>query len=427
MTASESLGVSATDDITQSPSSVITSNGETTLSSTTGDVTLDGENDFQGTVNASGANVALNDVNGIELGTITASESLGVSATDDITQSPSSVITSNGETTLSSTTGDVTLDGENDFQGTVNASGANVALNDVNGIELGTITASESLGVSATDDITQSPSSVITSNGETTLSSTTGDVTLDGENDFQGTVNASGANVALNDVNGIELGTISASESLGVSATDDITQSPSSVITSNGETTLSSTTGDVTLDGENDFQGTVNASGANVALNDVNGIELGTITASESLGVSATDDITQSPSSVITSNGETTLSSTTGDVTLDGENDFQGTVNASGANVALNDVNGIELGTITASESLGVSATDDITQSPSSVITSNGETTLSSTTGDVTLDGENDFQGTVNASGANVALNDVNGIELGTITASESLGVSATA
>ncbi|BAK72755.1 hypothetical protein [Arcobacter sp. L] len=265
-------------DITQSPSSVITSNGETTLSSTTGDVTLDGENDFQGTVNASGANVALNDVNGIELGTISASESLGVSATDDITQSPSSVITSNGETTLSSTTGDVTLDGENDFQGTVNASGANVALNDVNGIELGTITASESLGVSATDDITQSPSSVITSNGETTLSSTTGDVTLDGENDFQGTVNASGANVALNDVNGIELGTISASESLGVSATDDITQSPSSVITSNGETTLSSTTGDVTLDGRtNQFKGKINLNAKNAKINATSKLNLGDI------------------------------------------------------------------------------------------------------------------------------------------------------
>ncbi|MGE0050807.1 MAG: hypothetical protein AB7S49_04715, partial [Arcobacter sp.] len=148
------------------------------------------------------------------------------STTGDITQASGTSIIVTNETTLSSTTGDVTLDGENDFQGTVNASGANVALNDVNGIELGTINASESLGVSATDDITQSPTSVITSAGETTLSSTTGDVTLSGENDFQGTVNASGANVALNDVNGIELGTINASESLGVSATDDITQSP---------------------------------------------------------------------------------------------------------------------------------------------------------------------------------------------------------
>ncbi|MFY9088490.1 hypothetical protein, partial [Arcobacter aquimarinus] len=202
-----------------------------------------------------------------------------------------------------------------------------------------------------------------------------------------------------------------------VSAKDDITQSVNSVISSAGETTLASTNGDITLTGNNDFAGTVNASGKDVALNDVNGIELGAVTSSGTLDVSAKDDITQSVNSVISSAGETTLASTNGDITLTGNNDFAGTVNASGKDVALNDVNGIELGAVTSSGTLDVSAKDDITQSVNSVISSAGETTLASTNGDITLSGlNNSFKGLINLDAKNANINSKDRLNLGDVT-----------
>ena len=120
---------------------------------------------------------------------------------------------------------------------------------------------------------------MITASGETTLASTSGDITLDGENDFQGTVNASGANVALNDVNGIELGDIASTGTLGVTAQDDITQTVDSVITASGETTLASTTGDITFDGANNsFRGIINLDAKNATINSKNRLNLGVVT-----------------------------------------------------------------------------------------------------------------------------------------------------
>jgi hypothetical protein len=254
--------VSAQDDVTQAAGSVVSATGETTLASTAGDITLDGAgNDFGGTVNASGGNVELADANGIELGNVDADGTLGVTAEGDVTQADGSTISATGETTLASATGDITLDGENNDFGVVNASGGNIALADANGIELGDVNASGSLGVSAEGNITQADGGTVSTGGETTLASANGDITLVSEsNDFGGTVNAAGGNVALADANGIELGDVNASGSLGVSAEGDITQADGSTISATGETTLAAG-GDITLDGENNDFLVVNATG----------------------------------------------------------------------------------------------------------------------------------------------------------------------
>jgi hypothetical protein len=105
------------------------------------------------------------------------------------------------------------------------------------------------LGVEAVGNISQTPTSTISAGGETTLASTTGDVTLDGtDNDF-GIINVSGKDVSLADKNGITLGEVATTGTLGVEAVGNISQTPTSTISAGGETTLASTTGDVTLDG----------------------------------------------------------------------------------------------------------------------------------------------------------------------------------
>jgi hypothetical protein len=94
-------------------------------------------------------------------------------------------------------TEDITLNGANNDFSTINVSGNNVALADINGIELGDITTTGTLGVEAIGDISQSATSVIATTGITTLSSTTGDIALDGANNDFSTINVSGNNVAL--------------------------------------------------------------------------------------------------------------------------------------------------------------------------------------------------------------------------------------
>jgi hypothetical protein len=500
VTTTGTLGVDAVGNITQNPTSVITATGETTLASTSGDIALSGANDFKETVSASGVNVALNDINGIELGAITSTGTLGVDAAEDITQATGSVITATGETTLASTSGDIALSGANDFKDTVNASGANVALNDVNGIELGAVASTGTLGVDAVGNISQASGTALSTTGDVTLASSSGDITLDSAtNNFGGSLGLSGDTVALsNYAHALTLGDVASQTALNITTTnqaiaqatgttlvsngtatlnagtadislanagndfttlalsganvsfkDDtggvvlndvtttgtlsavssdgaITQNSSAVLSVGGIATLNAGTADVTLsNATNDFKNTVNVVGANVALADANSLELGAVTSTGTLGVGAVGNITQNPTSVITATGATTLASTNGDVKLDGTNNDFSTINVSGKDIALADKNGIELGNVTSTGTLGLTALDNITQNPTSVITATGATTLASTSGDVKLDGTNNDFSTINVSGKDVALADKNGIELGNVTSTGTLGVDA--
>ena len=463
ITTTGTLGVNAVDSITQTAGATITAALATTLASTNGNIALsNANNDFQSTVNASGGNIALEDKDSITLGNITSTGTLGVTATTDITQTTGTTITAALATTLAATTGNIALDSTtNDFVGTVNATGANVTLADTNGMtavlhatgdsilnsggaldvsgitqnltttttnggttNFGATTVAGALETTSTGAVTQSGALAIT--GVSTINATGQNVALNNSaNDFKNTVNASGKDVALADANGVELGNITTIGTLGVAAVGNITQSGTSVINATGETTLASTTGDIKLDGANNDFSSINVSGKDVALADKNGIELGTVTSSGTLGLAAVGNITQSGTSVINATGETTLASTTGNVKLDGANNDFSTINVSGKDVALADKNGIELGTIASSGTLGVNAVADITQTAGKTITANGATTLASTSGNIALDnGTNDFKNTVNASGSNVALADANGVTLGNVTAAGTLGVS---
>jgi hypothetical protein len=468
-----------------------------------GSNTWNGVTSFTGMNSGSWRNLNLVTVSNLNLGDVTATGKLDAKSDQNlflsgniqvaslsleavsgsITQSGGVLTVTAGPTDLMAGD-DITLDSAgNDFTGTVNATGNDITLVDsVGGLTLGNVDASGTLNVSSTDgDITQANGTTITVDGTTTLNAsdvvngvvTPANITLDGAaNDFGGTVNATGGNIALVDgVGGLILGNIDASGTLNVSSTDGaITQDSSggNKIVVDGTTTLSAsdvvngvvTPANITLDGAaNDFGGTVNATGGNIALVDgVGGLILGNIDASGTLNVSSTDGaITQDSSggNKIVVDGTTTLSAsdvvngvvTPANIRLDGAaNDFGGAVNVLGANdVTLNDTNSLTLGNVTTTGNLDATAGNDITltgtvsvanltleATDGALLQNGGALTVSglanlSASADIQLaSAGNDFMGLVNAQAQNVSITDSNALSLGTVTAQGNLTLAST-
>ncbi|WP_298399826.1 YDG domain-containing protein [uncultured Azonexus sp.] len=101
-----------------------------------------------------------------------------------------------------------------------------------------------------------------------------------------------------------------------------------------------------------------------------------------------------------------------------------GTLDITG-NAGINQTSGnTTLGDILVGGTLGVSAAGNIAQARGSRVAVTGVTTLSSSAGDILLDNpDNDFGGTVAATGRNITLRDANAITLGSITAINDLTV----
>ena len=219
---------------------------------------------------------------------------------------------------------------------------------------------------------------------------TTYDITLDGANNDFSTVNAEGANITLVDVNSLTLRDVTATGNLNATAATDlvlsgdvsadtldltatageINQTGGKLSVNTGQTNLIAGT-DITLNSaDNDFNGTVNAEGNNIALVDgAGGLTLGDITAGGTLDVTSIDGaIDQVNGTTIAVTGETTLSAsdggdpaTTYDITLDDANNDFSTVNAEGANISLVDSGALEFGVVTATANFSVTSTGDLT------------------------------------------------------------------
>ncbi|MEI7780508.1 MAG: hypothetical protein WCJ18_01110, partial [Planctomycetota bacterium] len=420
----------------------LTVGGTSSFDGGAGVVTIsNANNDFTGAVSAQNTGafaVTLVDKTAILLGAISTTGALGVTAVGITQNQPLSVT---GVATFDGGSGGITLtDAANDFLNTVNltatgAAGASVT--DKNAINLGAVsTGTGTLAITASGAITQTAAG-ITTGGAVVLGSGSGAITLtDGDNDFGGAVSATntgGAAIALVDANSIELGAISASGALAVTAVG-ITQTTDGV-TAVGNATFSAGTGVITLtDADNDFQGTValSSSGANdVAITDKNAIQLaassvgsGTLTVT-AVGITQTGAITQTASA-----GAATFSGGEGVITLtNAGNDFTGAVaaNNTGANaIQITDSNALELGAITTADNLTLNAGGAVTQAASTAIVVTGTTSVTATGSDITLTNTgNDFGGAVSLTGKNVAVYDSTSLLLGPSTATGTYAATA--
>ena len=306
----------------------------------------------------------------LTLGDITATGDFEATSTDgDITQADNTTIEIAGDATLEASemvngqkqSRNITLDGaSNDFGGTVNADGANITLVDGNGgLTLGDFTTTGKLDATAVTDINISGNVIAE------------DVTFDAGRD----INING-NVTADTLNADAGGSITQSEGSTLAIENTVTLNAGDAITLDGtlnaaDTTLTaindvilngtlnvaaldvtSTEGNITVNGEltaNDL--TLDAAN-NIAIN-------GDVTA-DTLNADAGGDITQGTNGTLVVNDGPTNLQAGNDITLSGANDFNGLVNADGNNIALNDVNGLTLGTVNARADVQLASVGDL-------------------------------------------------------------------
>ncbi|MCB0968488.1 MAG: hypothetical protein KDB37_16775, partial [Ilumatobacter sp.] len=422
-------------------------------------VTLDhAGNDFDGPVNVDTSNggvsapadvVVFDGATDLYLGSIVANNLTATAAGDNIFDVDGRSISAAGTSLFTvSGGGMVELNGDHDFVGAVSvdtASGGpgNVVLNDVaGGIVLGTVTAADLTVTSSDGDITDSAGQAITVAGMADLSATDGagtdfDVLLDesATHDFQGQVDAYGGTVYIDDLSDIQLGTVTATSpmTLTIIAAGDIDDTPGLAITSVGPANFFAG-GHVWLDNSTPFThdlNEVNADGTSIILRDVDDIQLGNINTAGDLTVETFGPITSTadsgPGGNVNVGGLTTLDSNGNDITLDAaSNDFN-EVDADGANIVLADIDDIQLGTVTATGDLSVTAGGQIDDVAGEAITVGGLTTLTATGFDILLDNSPALHdlNEVDADGVNIVLVDVDDIQLGTVTATGDLSVTA--
>ncbi|MDX1901007.1 MAG: hypothetical protein SFW66_03255 [Gammaproteobacteria bacterium] len=425
--------------------------GATALDAGINSITLNtNTNDFNTVSVTSGNNVTLVDSNAIALGSINTTGTLSVTSSGAITQV--GVISSIGTATFSAgNANNITLNTYTNHFSTIRFTTANnVSVSNDTAVTLGTSTISNALNVTAAGSISQNGVLTIIGMPTFTLTTANSDISLASQaNNFSITPNLTNngnvrdvllrninvtatvpnlptglrnVTLTLNNASALQLPAINTSGNLLVTSNGPITQS--GALTIAGTSTFAAGSGnDITLNNaENNFL-TVNiSSGKRVSLTDINDLNLGASTVSDTLSVVTNGALTDSGKlSVI---GETTIHTNANNITLNTTtNDFSTISILSGNNVTLTDTNAIILNSINAMGTLNVTSKGAITQSGS--IQSLGSATFSAgSANNITLDNiNNDFSSINITSGNNVSLTDINALTLGASTVSGAFNV----
>ena len=241
-----------------------------------------------------------------------------------------------------------------------------------------------------TNSFSQTGTGTLAISGDATFDVGTNNFTLSNSGNSFGSLGVSANDVAISNITGaLTLANMSVAGTLGVNIAGNILQTAGTTIDVAGATTLASTTGNIALDSAtNDFQSTVNASGANVALKDANGLELGDITTTGTLGVTAVDDITQKTGTALATGGNIALASTTGDITLtEAGNNFGGSFGASANTIALtNYAHPLALGNIVSQTALTIETDNQaVTQAAGSTLLLSGTSSIDAGTSTIAL------------------------------------------
>jgi len=448
------VGITQSGIITQAASA-----GAATFNGGAAAITLtDASNDFTGAVslNNSGAfDVAVRDVNALDLGTSSIGRHLSVTAGGHITQTGGALTVTGGTTTVAVTSAgsDILLHTQaNDFgtspvvfggtqsnihdvglrninAGAVQPSYAGLTnlhsltlIHDNTAIDLPAFTLSGDLTVTAGGMITDS--GVLSVTGTTTLAAGSNDIILDSANNFGTVAITSGNNVTLVDTSGLILGTSTIAGTLSVTTAGDITDSGNVAVT--GLTTLTTGAGNsITLDNADNFSTVVITNSNNVTLNDTNALDLGTSTITGNLAVTAGGAITDSGNVAVIGTGSFNAGAnaiTLGDTTTA---NF-GAMTVVGTTVTVTEASSTEFTGASSATSLTLTSGGAITQTGGSSVVVSGTTSLNAAGANVTLAQAGNNFGTVTVAAVNdVTLRDLNAIDLGASTINGFLDVTA--
>lgn len=363
----------------------------TTLSTGSGDITLNNASNDFGTVSVtSGNNVNVRDSGALVLGASTVSGTLSVNTSGAITDSGALAVT--GTTTLAAGSGNnITLDNSDNFSTVVISSGNDVTLNDTGAIVLGASTVSGLLTVTAGGNITQS--GTVTATGAALDAGSSDIVMNNASNDFNnGTVSLTGDDISIVDTDaaGLVLGDVLASGDFTLTATagGGVEQALGTHLEITGDTSLNAGTNDILLTRtSNVFSGDVSFTGGNVQLVTSGNLALSGGTASDGFSANA-DSISQTAALAI--DGTATFTASSIIALTDVDNDLETLVIDGGNNVNVVNSGAIVLGTSSIANDFELTAGGNITQA--GAVEVGGITTLDAGVNDVDLqDGGNDF------------------------------------
>ena len=277
--------------------------------------------------------------------------SLDVTAGGAVTDSGTLAIA--GATTISASGQNITLDETASTFGTLTLTGADVAVTEAAATDLGVSTVSGTLGITSSGAVTDS--GTLTIAGATTISATGQDITLDEAASTFGTLNLTGANVAVMEAAATDLGASIVSGTLDITSTGAITDSGTLAIT--GATTISASGQNITLDDAASTFGALSFMGADVVVTEASATELGASTVTGTLGITSNGAITDSGTLAVT--GATTITASGQSVTLTNADSTFGDVVVSAKDVYI-----VEQGAFTSSsisaETVQISATEGV-------------------------------------------------------------------
>ena len=384
--------------------------GSTTIL-TRSDVTLNHADNSFGPLTLDAANATINAAGDLDLASLNVGVLLNLVAGGDITQTGLVRNTDKGASATLEATGDIVLARPgNDFR-IVSAIANNLRLGDTNSITVeDSLITSEALIYAGVDLF----------GGNNTFG---GDVALlavglnyfdSAPNTFGGLVDFTGTEVYLDASGDILLDGGDASILLDVTSSGSIIQDPDNYLSISGQSTFSATD-DIILDNaSNQLLGPIGATGTNITLTNAATTTLADISATESLIVSG-GGMGIAQSGTLNALGLATLSTVSGNIVLRAANSLAG-VNLLGNDITLYNSSNLELGIVSASGNLRLTAEGSLTQVGPIFV--EGTTTLSATT-DIILDGgTNQFAQVVNAnSGGNLDIQAGQNLVTGAITA----------
>ncbi len=425
------LDVTANGGISEGGSGEIHASGASSFTAGTADITLDNSaNDFQGPLSLAGGTTKVTTAGALELDAVNVG-SLQATAGGAITQTASSSLTVGGASTFDAGTNAITLaNAGNDFTGAVSLTGGNTQIADGNALTLGTLATGDlivtshgalNLGEGAVDalsatsnggSITQAGGLTVT--GAAALNAGLGAIALtDTGNDFQDSVSAIGAGIAIYDTNDLSIA------SLTDNANGDVSLIAGGQLSGVGA--IYAGAGDITLAANGGALSVSGLAGHDISVIGRDGVTLtGVVDAGGTLQLGSTNAAIVQIGAAITAVGDTTVDAGGGAITLaNAGNDFTGAVSLTGGNTQIADGNALTLGTLATGNlivtshgalNLGagavgaLSATSNggaITQTGG--LTATGTSSIDAGANAITLDKANDFTGVVSLtnSGAN--------------------------
>ena len=368
---SGSVVVSGDTDITDNSNGTVIGNlettGTTTITSTDGDITQANGTTSEGngltTLNAGSNDIILNEATNDFVTLNATGKDVTIKDTNDLTVS----LTSSGDSTLT-IGGDLEVDGTTNNLTTITTNNGTTTF--------GATTVNGTLSSTSDGDISQESNTSLDVLQTTTFNASSNNVNLDNaSNNFQSTVNITGATVAVKDsLGGIELGNINTSGSLNVTSINgDITQAINTAVVSSDTFTANSGSSDLILNNSNNDFETVNAQGRNITLKDRD-----TLIAS----------LTASGDSTLTAGGNLRVDGTTNNLTTITTN--SGTTTFGDLSTSINgNLNTLSDGNILQVQELTVNGTSVLNAGSNNVILDNSS---------------NDFQSSVTTTGRNVSL-----------------------